>query len=159
MASTRTRFVPPPPFTRVARPDCPLTRYYQRPHDPTLRREREMDLLLWLMPWRLKSGLRERFDPAHHRYIWSVPPTRASFARELYPADWFHAAQAHRVREEITKTAGRIEWLLEAPEEAVGGLNRIYLLLVQKRRLLQLWKEVQRLWPKTCVKLFEQALG
>ncbi len=44
-------------------------------------------------------------------------------------------------------------------EEAVGGLNRIYLLLMQKQRLLQLWAEVQRLWPRTCVKLFEQALA
>jgi hypothetical protein len=149
----------PQPFTRVAQSDCPLTRYYQPPHDPAVRRQREMDLLLWLVPWRLASLLNQRFDPTRRPYIWSAPPTRASFARDLYSAEWFNNRQAHRVSSEIIQTAGRIEWLLEAPEEAVGGLNRIYLLLMQKQRLLQLWAEVQRLWPKTYVKTFEQALG
>ncbi len=121
MASTHTRFVPPPPFTRVALPNCPLTRYYQHPHDPAVRRTREMDLLLWLVPWRLVSLLNQRFDPTRRPYIWSAPPTRASFARDLYPAEWFRDLKAHRVSSEIIQTAGRIEWLLEAPKRRLAG--------------------------------------
>ena len=60
----------------------------------------------------------------------------------------------------ITTMAGLIEWLLEAPEAAVGGLNRTYLLLAQIQRLRQLWEAAQRrAWPQGSLKAFGEALG
>ena len=168
MATTTPRFVPPQPFTRVAHPSGPLTSYYRRPHDPATRRTRDLSMLLALLPRLLTPALSERFNPARRPFVWSAPPTRASFARRDYaPADLTTLKDVHLCGA-ITSTAGLIEWLLEAPEEAVGGLNRTYLLLVQMHRLRQLWQEAQRrAWPppaanggpQDSLKTFARALG
>lgn len=97
---------------------------------------------------------------ARRPFLWSSAPTRASFARQGYQRVEVHAFTAPTLCGAITTTAGLIEWLLEAPEAAVGGLNRTYLLLMQVQRLRQLWEAAQRrAWPQGSLKAFGEALG
>jgi hypothetical protein len=159
MAIPNPRVVPPQPFTRVTRPAGLLPSYSRPPLDPAFRRSRDLTMLLFLLPPVLTTALSERFDPGRRPYVWSEPPTRASFARQPYESAELNDLKDARVCGAITTTAGRIEWLLDAPEEAVGGLNRTYLLLVQMRRLRQLWQELRRRWPKGSLATFTKALG
>jgi hypothetical protein len=150
----------PQVFTRCdTRVFWPGDRRY-RPHSLTRRTTRDLVFLTQGLPPELRPLIRQRFAPTRGPLVWAVPPALPTGFRSGYQESALRERSEEGICWQITLTAEMIERLLNAPEGMVTGLTHTYLLLIQRRRLRQLWEEVQRRdWPEDRLAVFNRALG